>query len=86
MKYIIAKMKSGSITRRVPIIFPNYLAHAEVAEALEKVIGKRIDSAGEFSSLDLSDIKPHGHSESLKKDAKRADRETIMNQDYWHGL
>lgn len=86
MKYIIAKLKSGSITRRIPIIFPNYLAHAEVAKALEGVIGKKIDSAGEFSSLDLDEIKPHGNSPSLKKDSKKTDRETIINQDYWHGL
>lgn len=86
MKYIIAKRRDGGVTRRIPIIFPNYLAHAEVAKALESIIGKQIDSAGEFSSLDLSDIKPHGHSDSLNKDSKRNDGQIIANQDYWHGL
>lgn len=38
MKYVMFEIKHGSLTRRVPIIFPNELVHAEISMYVRKML------------------------------------------------
>lgn len=90
MKYVMLKRtnpKGGS--QLLPVIFPNELAHADVAEALcERMETKKFDlevvSAGDFCMLTKQAT---GKSTTLKLKADRErDSQIIANHDYAHGL
>lgn len=91
MKYIMFTQynENGTVLRKVPIIFPNALTHALIAEALsksEELTNSKVTSAGEFSSFDLAHIAPTGHSESLGVGTDPDDLSIIRTYDYTHGL
>jgi hypothetical protein len=82
VKYIVFAKKMPVLTHYVPVIFPNALAHMQVAEdmlggALNEY---RVDSAGEWSptSMECS-----GSSESLGVDSNsERDNNLIILSDY----
>ncbi len=89
MKYIMFDIPFGTMVRRTPIMFPNYLVHSIVAEALQAhplFKGAIVHSAGEFSSVDLGDVQFTGGSTSLKVESDPADDAGLAMTDYHHGL
>lgn len=100
MKYIVIQMadRHGN-ARELPIIFPNSLTHAVVAEAIQlsedlKGQNSKVVAAGEISSMCIanSGLGPdpfcHGKSESLGGIASRGseDDALIYMHDYNHGI
>lgn len=81
MKYIMLKQTRGKVNYYYPIIFPNSLAHDDVADAMKKVIkGTEVHSAGEVSCFDAGEA--HGQSSTLKKFADDNDTYRIRYADY----
>lgn len=89
MKYIVLQSKTNGITRELPIIFPDLMVHANVAQALlalPEMKGFKAVSAGALSCMDLRP-KCHGDSFSLKlKSREEVDNALIYMMDYSHGV
>jgi hypothetical protein len=85
VKYVILSKVEGSLLRKVPIIFPNALVHADVAGAVLKTLpeGYSVFSAGEIT-LDV--LACSGKSDTLKVKSHIGDRQTIDMIDYMHGI
>lgn len=92
MKYVMFQVDLGSgLKKLVPVIFPNGLVHAMVAEALtsyrdshgDVVIDGKPVSAGDLS-VDVG--KCHGTSTTLKLSPKSDDSSVINCIDYMHGI
>lgn len=95
MKYIMFVQNIGdgadgmSLKRYIPVMFPNNLTHSLMRDACltsEEFKNATIVSAGEFSSLDMSDIECHGRSETLGVSFGEEDAAIIRTYDYTHGL
>lgn len=90
MKYIVIEVPLGTeLVREIPVIFPNEIVHADMAETLIRMCpefekGKAI-SAGFVNSMDLT-APPHGKSDSLKVESRREDARLILMHDYLHGI
>lgn len=103
MKYVVIEVKdharlgsNADIVREVPIIFPDFLVHADVEQAIHRVLRReRPDgrmrelttvSAGFCSSLNLK-ANCHGESESIGVESRPAeDTRLIQGMDYHHGI
>lgn len=96
MKYVMIEVPAhGELpARRVPVIFPDMLVHADVAHAMELVVKSTLapkakikvktTSAGECR---LDDVVCHGGSETLNVDSReRLDARVIEMYDYLHGI
>jgi hypothetical protein len=90
MKYVMLKRtnpKGGS--QLLPVIFPNELAHADVAKALTHSKGLRdlkmvVDSAGSYDPVNQY---AYGESTTLNiKSKPTRDSQVIVSHDYAHGL
>lgn len=85
MKYIVF-LVPGKLPRLAPVVFPNWLTHSDVAQALlqsgkmPELTGAVADSAGEYSPLGGV---CSGHSETLGLQSK-PDRDTrlLLMNDY----
>ncbi|EPB7755471.1 hypothetical protein ACRSA7_004506 [Pseudomonas aeruginosa] len=100
MKYVVLKMTVRGMSREVPVIFPDLISHADMAEsaivALDaecegfKKAGDKVDitvvSAGFLSSMGVG-AKCNGQSDSLGglKSRESEDDELIRMIDYTHG-
>lgn len=89
MKYIMLEGSNGAIRRKVPIIFPPFMVHADVAKVLTDVLvalhgmtDVKIVSAGE---LDLA-VDVHGRSSTLNIDSNPEDKATIELYRYMFGV
>ncbi len=96
MKYVMIEIPAhGEMpARRVPVIFPDLLVHADVAHAMELVVKStlvpkarvkpRTTSAGDCR---LDNVLCGGGSESLKLESReRLDARVIEMYDYLHGI
>lgn len=79
MKYVM--FKRGE--HYVPIIFPETLVHADVAEWMRLGPGYQVHSAGFISPLSM---KCHGRSESLGVESDPGDTVRIRMNDYGGGF
>jgi len=89
MKYIMIEVEKP-VRRRIPIIFPNDMVHAIVAEAiLSKAKTMNWQNAKVVSAGDCSvmDVECSGHSSTLKLSSDSFKDERIINNiDYLHGI
>jgi hypothetical protein len=90
MKYIIFKTTLGGQDQLLPIIFPNQLVHALVAEAMIPCLIKHgyptePVSAGTVTIFG-TEVTCGGKSETLKLKALPGDAAVIHNHDYCFGL
>ncbi len=92
MKYIVLKTKTrNGIVQKVPIIFPNFLVHQDVAKYLAGLLIKLHDrednitvaSAGE---IDLGRVYCYGKSETCKVGSSPDDNEMIEMYKYLNGI
>jgi hypothetical protein len=95
MKYIVLEADLASCPQKIPIIFPNFLVHADVAIAFANLLRKydrkvksrngrvTVVSAGEIS---MHDVQCSGKSETTKANADPNDAYMIEFYDYFHGI
>lgn len=80
MKYVMFKKKFGTdMMQYVPVIFPNTMIHAEVAQSMltGPLEGWSLHSAGEWTGLDAC-----GNSTTLDLKADPQDTVRIIMNDY----
>lgn len=89
MKYIMFEIEAP-VKRLVPIIFPDFMVHADIATVIRVVLEdehkmkvKGVKSAGTYSVLNYE---TSGHSDSLGIDSKKNDCDVIRMYDYFHGI
>ncbi len=86
-KYIMLELDSGSFKRRVPIIFPDLLVHADVAAALQQTPGMADAKPVSAGSIDLFAEACHGKSTTLNVASNgEGDAELINTFPYFHGI
>lgn len=81
MKYVMFKKTTDELTHYVPVIFPNHLVHADVAEDLRTgaLSGYEVHSAGEFCAFSNS---VSGESTTLNVQHDPEDGRRILFNDY----
>lgn len=92
MKYIMAEVRQGSITRKVPLIFPNFLVHSEMARVFKHALFRhevdevKFVSAGEYGPLFGAGLATMGKSETLGLASDPDDAKVIEMYEYLHGV
>ena len=88
------QINQGGIVRELPIIFPDFIVHADMADAVVRLLRRehkipdaRPVSAGFTSSLYVAEPgSMHGVSESLNLYARPGDGAHTAGMDYSHGI
>lgn len=91
MKYIVLKTQLAGVEQKVPIIFPNFLVHKDVARYITGMLIREhkrdkeitVASAGEVSMVHLSCF---GKSETTKAESDPDDADLIEFFEYTQGL
>lgn len=84
MKYIMLSTEFTGVTKLVPIIFPDFLVHSMVADAIKPLIsGSVVVSAGD---IQMGVYNCSGASETLGVESKESDLGVIDTYDYLHGI
>lgn len=89
MKYVMLSVEVAGITKMVPIIFPDFMIHEDVAKAVRSILTEthkftpKIESAGD---IDLGVCECSGRSETLKIESHPRDSVTVSQYTYFHGL
>lgn len=89
MKYVMFSVEVGGVTKLVPIIFPDFMVHEDVAIAIKSILEEthkftpKIESAGD---IDLGRVECSGESETLKLKSRAQDSHIINQYNYFHGL
>lgn len=91
MKYVMFKAEFAGMERLVPIIFPDTLVHAMMADHMKALIKESFSVKGTISvvsagDIDIVGVRTHGKSETLKCAAKQSDARVISEYDYMHGI
>lgn len=90
MKYVMFECKTKEVTRAVPIIFPDFMVHADADKFVKHWLLKEHDftsvKATSAGFIDLDTLKVYGESESLKLKCNPDDGRTISSYPYAHGI
>ena len=92
MKYIVLEAKLGEdLMQKIPIIFPNFLVHSDVAKYVAGLLIKQYKRDPEITVasagfINLKVEKCFGESETCKKAADLDDEFLINSYDYTAGL
>jgi hypothetical protein len=87
VKYVVLQRQHCGLPQDVPVIFPDYLIHAQVAAVIGALPGMekaKPVSAGSLASFGI-DAEPLGFSESLNLAAREEDGAIIKMHDYLCG-
>lgn len=88
MKYVMAELNGG---KKVPLVFPAFLVHSEMAAAFKQALRRhgfeevKFVSAGE-ANLVGTGVDCSGSSETMKLTAAKEDGKVIEMYDYLHGM
>lgn len=91
MKYIMAEIAVGEAKKKVPLVFPNFLVHSEMANLFKQALirhGARevqFVSAGELTMFGAG-VECSGFSETMGLMAVKEDAKVIEMYDYLHGV
>jgi hypothetical protein len=91
MKYIMLKRKIGGIAQKVPIIFPDFMVHKHIAQAIKNLPGNPYEienvvwSAGDIT-FEADSLTTSGSSSTLNISSEPEDAEVIEMYDYFQGL
>lgn len=89
MKYIMLETQLQHVRCRVPIIFPDFMVHEDIARLFHNFLRHRhemfstVVSAGD---INLGQVGCSGESETLKLQSSNEDNSTINSYDYFHGI
>lgn len=88
MKYIMLKVINPLVDRLVPVIFPDFICHSDIAEATQRLLKETYKQESEIYSAGDIDVTTFcsGHSTTLKIGSKLGDTEVINGYDYFHGI
>lgn len=88
MKYIMAELDGG---KKVPLVFPNFLVHKEMARVFMQALRRhghdyvKFVSAGELTMFGAG-VECSGFSETMGLKAVKEDAKVIEMYDYLHGV
>lgn len=85
MKYIM--LKTDNIL--VPIIFPDFMVHSQVAKYMQHMLVRVHEMESEVRSagnIQMDEVTCHGGSETLNKQFHPKDSDIINTYDYAHGV
>jgi hypothetical protein len=93
MKYVVVELELGKgnekTTKRVPLIFPNDLIHADMARVLEheciRTFGVKAKTVS-AGTIDIDVESVSGESVSLGLKSRGSDKQLIDMYDYFHGM
>lgn len=90
-KYIVVQVQTGSIAREVPILFPEQMVHALVAEVTKPLLRAHGWTVGEVVAAGECTLTVHsteGVSKSLKPNvyARDGDAQWLTMYPYHHGV
>jgi len=89
MKYVMLETKLAGVSKKVPVIFPDFLCHDTIAGLLKLALiqdcklDSNVISAGD---IQLLEIECSGESDTLKVSSAPDDVHTIERYDYFHGM
>lgn len=89
MKYVMLEIDQSGIKKKIPIIFPNFLCHDSVSNALAVVLKNDCKADAEVCSageIIINRAECWGSSETLEVNCDPEDTYTILRYDYFHGL
>lgn len=90
LKYIMFECRTDDSKRHVPVIFPEVLTHALMAEALLEYSVEPLFARAKVRSAGFVTVSPllhcHGESESLHVRAHPDDERIISTYEYLHGI
>lgn len=89
MKYVMFETKLGGTIQHVPIIFPAYLVHKKIVEALLPTLLTLFETAKPVSAGDWSPMSCKATGESVSLDLKsnpEDDSRNILMHYYNHGI
>lgn len=72
--------------RKIPIIFPSFLNHIDVAKALKGLDGIKTSKVYSAGEIHVEVDKEHGKSTTIGIGSKNGDAEIINSIDYFHGI
>lgn len=86
-KYVMLEIDNGAFKRRLPIIFPDILVHADVAAAIQQIQGMAEAKPVSAGSIDLFAEACHGKSTTLNVASNwEGDAKLINTFPYFHGI
>lgn len=89
MKYIMMETVSSGVKKLIPIIFPDFMTHSDLAEHVQSILETQhklqtqVRSAG---SIDINVDGCFGESETLHVKSKDGDDRVINSYDHLHGI
>jgi hypothetical protein len=87
MKYIVLQVIEGGLEREIPILFPSFLVHKLVADALIGTEGLENATVVSAGDVEASSFTCNGKSETLNLTSRGdEDRKLINTVDYFHGI
>lgn len=91
MKYVILKSVLAGQEQKIPIIFPNFLVHSDVAKYIAGNLirqhGRPVDiTVSSAGFINLGDVACHGESETCKVKSDPLDADVIQMHDYLFGI
>lgn len=89
-KYVMLETGLSGVKKLVPVIFPDFMCHIDVAEAIKKVLVEQhkmpcsVVSAGD---IQFEEVECSGESVTLKVGSRfESDTNVIERYPYFHGL
>lgn len=86
--YIVLSIPMGeNLVREVPIMYPDFLVHEDVANAIKAVPGMENSTVVSAGSADLGVMSCSGRSTTLNLESRGRDDEVLINSyPYAHGI
>jgi len=90
MKYVMLSVRVGDTIKLVPIIFPDFLVHSDVADVVKNILSSvhHLALGPVFSAGDISfeEVECSGESTTLKLKSNPYDSDVIESYSYLHGI
>lgn len=91
-KYVMLEVELGEVSQMVPIIFPDFMIHEDIAKCIQDVLKQnhqmdsKAVSAGDINYIGSDYMMCFGESETLKLSADPKDARIIITYEYLHGI
>lgn len=89
MKYIMLRTKFAGVDKLIPIIFPDFMIHADIDKAVKEIllnIHKQESETFSAGDIDILGCQCSCESTTLEVCSQEIDTNVIDTYDYLHGL